>query len=435
MVCSACGDDQQMVRTAKYILLSVDRKKGVPMMEQKLKLTANILYAGIGCQERGIENSGVIDLDVRAVSEIDCNAVLSYAAIHKGLTPELIDGYKGYPTEEEMVQDLIRMNIGYDTAGGKAFDWNRLKKDREYTIKKHWLACRLIHNLGDISRIEALPQADMWTASFPCQDISVAGAMRGLKEGSGTRSSLLWESIRLLRKAIEEGTEPKILIFENVKNLVGNKFKGDFLNLLKLLEELGYRPHYKILNAKDCGVPQNRERIFIVCIRKDIDPGSFHFPRPYKSDIRVEDIIDPGAGRAIPINLERLKLIAGELKKDDTYSGAGLDKKETCAGAEKPDTADMKHTYTIGRLSPQMCFQLMGLTKEDVRKCRALGIADRHLCGQAGNGIVTNCIQLIGEHLYKALEEPSFICTDERMNGVRGKDTPETVQGPGRKPA
>lgn len=173
------------------------------MMEQKLKLTANILYAGIGCQERGIENSGVIDLDVRAVSEIDCNAVLSYAAIHKGLTPELIDGYKGYPTEEEMVQDLIRMNIGYDTAGGKGFDWERLKKDREYTIKKHWLACHLIHNLGDISRIETLPQADIWTASFPCQDISVAGAMRGLKEGSGTRSSLLWESIRLLRKAID----------------------------------------------------------------------------------------------------------------------------------------------------------------------------------------------------------------------------------------
>lgn len=58
MVCSACGDDQQMVRTAKYILLSVDRKKGVPMMEQKLKLTANILYAGIGCQERGLKIPG-----------------------------------------------------------------------------------------------------------------------------------------------------------------------------------------------------------------------------------------------------------------------------------------------------------------------------------------------------------------------------------------
>lgn len=405
----------------------------MPEMEQKLKLTANILYAGIGCQERGFENSGVIGLDVLAISEIDSNAVLSYAAIHKGLTPELVAGYGDYPTEEEMVRELTDMNIGYDTAGGTAIDWSGIQKDREYTIKKHWLASRLSRNLGDISRIGSLPQADMWTISFPCQDISVAGAMRGLKEGSGTRSSLLWESIRLLRNAVNDGTEPEILLFENVKNLVGNKFKGDFLELLELLEDLGYRPHYKILNARECGIPQNRERIFIVCIRKDLDTGGFHFPHPYKSDMKLEDITNPSAGKGITINPDRLRMIAEGLKKDSTYSDAAPDQKGAGTDTKDTDRKCAEKTYAVGKLSPQMCFRLMGLRKEDVRKCRALGIADRHLCEQAGKGIVTNCVQLIGEHLYKALKEPSFVCTDERMNGV--KTAPVSLHGPGSRPA
>ena len=86
---------------------------------QKLKIKANILFAGIGCQERGFEESGVVDLDVRSISEIDRNAVLSYAAIHKGLTEEMVSQYDGYPGVEEMIQELRDKNIGYDPVKDK----------------------------------------------------------------------------------------------------------------------------------------------------------------------------------------------------------------------------------------------------------------------------------------------------------------------------
>lgn len=116
--------------------------------------------------------------------------------------------------------------------------------------------------------------------------------MRGLKPDSGTRSSLLWENIRLLKKAKDDGTLPKYLMFENVKNLVSKKFIDDFNNLLEVLDELGFNSYWKVLNAKDCGVPQNRERVFVISIRKDIDNGTYDFPKPFDTGIRLKDVLD-----------------------------------------------------------------------------------------------------------------------------------------------
>src|SRR5574344_3130446 len=131
-------------------------------------------------------------------------------------------------------------------------------------------------NLGDITKIEELPNADLWTYSFPCQDISVAGKGAGIKEG--TRSGLLFEVERLLRVASEKGTLPKYLLLENVTNLVSKKFKADFDKWLDFLAELGYTNYWKVLNAKDYGIPQNRERVFCVSIRGNHKP--FVFPKP-----------------------------------------------------------------------------------------------------------------------------------------------------------
>lgn len=389
----------------------------------KMRLTANILFAGIGCQERGLENTGVIDLDVLSIAEIDRNAILSYAAMQKGLTEKMIAGYDAYPDMEKMIQELRDKNIGYDAKNGKTFDWNTIRKDREYIIKKHWLATHLSRNLGDISRIHALPEADLWTISFPCQDISIAGKRKGFKMGSGTRSSLLWEQIRLLETAVREKTAPRFLLFENVAQLVGKKFWADFSELLAQLDELGYQSVWKVLDAKDCGIPQHRERVFVVCIRKDIHMDALTFPEPYECDVKLESILDPAAGRNISMNMGRLESIVTMLGE----SGGCTDRCEEpymdmtgkeVMGMENKNVTDGKKngTYKAGKLTPEMCFQLMGLTVDDARKCRALGIPDTQLCRQAGNGIVTNCIQLIGEHLYKALEVHEFVCTDERRN-------------------
>lgn len=186
------------------------------------------LFAGIGSQTQALTNIGIAHRVV-AISEIDKYAIQSYEAMH-------------------------------GTAS----------------------------NLGDIRKIEELPDADLWTYSFPCQDISVAGKGAGIKEG--TRSGLLFEVERLLRVASEKGTLPKNLLLENVKNLVSKKFKADFDKWLDFLAELGYTNYWKVLNAKDYGIPQNRERVFCVSIRGEHKP--FVFPKPKELTIRLRDMID-----------------------------------------------------------------------------------------------------------------------------------------------
>lgn len=159
-------------------------------------------------------------------------------------------------------------------------------------------AYSLIHNvsenmnLGDITKVDTskLPKdIDLITYGFPCQDISLAGKQQGMfnNDGSKTRSGLFFEALRII-----EDTKPKIAIAENVKNLVSKKFNAQFQTVLQSLEEAGYNNYWKVLNAKDFGIPQNRERVFIVSIREDIDPGSFEFPKPFELKLRLKDMLE-----------------------------------------------------------------------------------------------------------------------------------------------
>lgn len=253
------------------------------------------MFSGIGCQERGFENSGLFDIEVLNTSDINKESVLSYAAIHCGMTNEMVDTYENYPSREEMAQYLTDINLGFEPEkkkGKKEFDWFKLAKKKNKDLEKYWLACKLTHNLGDITKIDDLPYADFWTVSFPCQSISVAGKMKGLKPDSGTRSSLLWDNIRLLNKAKESGTLPQYIMFENVKNLVSKKFINDFNDLLDILDELGFNSYWSVLNGKDCGIPQSRERVFVISVRKDIDKGKYIFPEPFDIGIRLKDVLE-----------------------------------------------------------------------------------------------------------------------------------------------
>ena len=259
---------------------------------EKVKLSMNTLFAGIGAQEYGIKKSGCFELTVVSTSEIDRDAVISYAAIHNGLTPEMINEYPNYPGIEEMKIELSEKNIG-DPDKKKPLRW--LNKALEKDIKKCWLACRLNNNLGDICKIKELPKADLWTVSFPCQDISCAGKKKGLKKNSGTKSSLVWEQIRLLEKAVEDGIPPKYLLFENAKELL-RKFKDGFSEICTKLSELGYNSYAVELDAQNYGVPQSRKRTFAIFIRKDIDIGRFDFPKPFPLETQLEDILEKEAG-------------------------------------------------------------------------------------------------------------------------------------------
>ena len=145
------------------------------------------------------------------------------------------------------------------------------------------------YNYGDISKIDwsKVPDFDLFTMSPPCQDFSAAGLMRGGEEGSGTRSSLLWEC----RKAII-AKKPKYILFENVKNLLSKKFKPYFLKWLSELEEYGYINYYQIMNAADYGVPQHRERVFCISFLNDGCGQTFQFPKPFPLAKCLGDILE-----------------------------------------------------------------------------------------------------------------------------------------------
>lgn len=185
-------------------------------------------FAGIGTQRMALDRLG-IEHEVVAISEIDKFAIKSYEEIHG------------------------------DTL-----------------------------NLGDITQIDTtdIPDHDLFTYSFPCQDISTAGLGKGLARESGTRSSLLWECERII-----EAKRPKYLLMENVKALVNKKNKPHFLEWLDLLSDLGYTNYWQVLNAKDYGIPQNRERVFCVSILGDHEP--YHFPEPFELELRLRDVLEP----------------------------------------------------------------------------------------------------------------------------------------------
>lgn len=149
-------------------------------------------------------------------------------------------------------------------------------------------------NLRDVRAVTAETvrdrQVDLITYGFPCQDISIAGKQQGFVNDSGesTRSGLFFEALRIIKEL-----RPRYAIAENVKALTSTKFKNEFATVLSSLEEAGYNNYWRVLNAKDYGIPQNRERVFIVSIRRDVDEGDFQFPDKEPLMLRLRDMLEP----------------------------------------------------------------------------------------------------------------------------------------------
>ena len=149
-------------------------------------------------------------------------------------------------------------------------------------------------NLRDVRAVTAETvrdrQVDLITYGFPCQDISIAGKQQGFVNDSGesTRSGLFFEALRIIKEL-----RPRYAIAENVKALTSAKFKNEFATVLSSLKEAGYNNYWRVLNAKDYGIPQNRERVFIVSIRRDVDEGDFQFPDKEPLMLRLRDMLEP----------------------------------------------------------------------------------------------------------------------------------------------
>lgn len=365
-------------------------------------ITCNILFSGIGAQEAALKRLG-LDFEVVGISEIDKYAIQSYEAINGP-----------------------------------------------------------VRNYGDITQIERLDYADLWTYSFCCQDISQAGKQKGFvnADGSLTRSGLLKHVERLLTDSVLFGTQPKYLLLENVKALVSKKFMPDFQRWLDKLEQLGYNNYWQVLNAKDYGIPQNRERVFVVSIRKNIDTKGYKFPSPVPLEKRLKDILEPYVDEKYYLSADKVakflqngntnpsgKGINGNVCTGDicntltTNKGEGLKIKEVsntvrCGGGGglepkileegvglnplsrklefngfKENCPSLRATdykcphcysdgYRIRKLTPRECWRLMAFTDVEFDCAKLSGVSDSRLYQQAGNSIVVDVLVGIFRELF-----------------------------------
>lgn len=175
----------------------------------------------------------------------------------------------------------------------------------KYAIKSYEAIYGGTRNYGDISKIDKLDYADLWTYGFPCQDISLAGKQAGIVKGE-TRSGLLYEVERLLLESQKSDELPMYLIMENVKNLVSKNFMADFEKWLEFLESLGYTNHWQVLNAKDYGTPQNRERVFCISILGDKE---FMFPEKQPLGLRLKDLLEDEVDEKFYLSQEQVDRI------------------------------------------------------------------------------------------------------------------------------
>lgn len=358
-------------------------------------------FAGYGSQRMALKNLN-IPHEVVGISEIEGPVILSYAAIHTNFLT-LRNNYHFDKNDEEMYKYLEKINAPLDqkTFINKA---RKLKKDKLFDM---YLANKLCNNFGDISKINPknLPDFDLFTYSFPCQDISVAGFQKSLSENSGTRSSLLWECCKII-----ENKKPKYLLMENVKNLIGKKHIQYFKKFLIYLESQGYTNHWKVLDAKDFGIPQRRERIFCVSILNT--NTNFEFPETISLEKSLTNYLEKEVSESFYLKNNQFsdKKIIPELSYClDANYWKGTTLKQYLSKSRRQIVADklLKNgKYGVRRLTPLETWRLMGCTDEDFQKAKTVN-SNTNLYKQAGNSIVVPVLESIFKSLFFNTE-PKF---------------------------
>lgn len=326
-------------------------------------------------------------------------------------------------------------------------------------------------NLGDITKIESLPQCDLLTYSSPCQDFSVCGERKGATQGSGTQSSLIWEVHRLLEDYQRRGCLPKYLLLENVTGLVQGEFKVFFDAWRRLLEDdFGYVTYASVLNAEEFNVPQSRNRVFALSVLKPVKSFTFPIGEPLK--LTLEDIRDDDCVKQY---ITKTQVKSALLSKYSTAQDfiKTLDEKCACLTAHASQQAyciaemvqnsgensqgyrvrsmkdvaftltstgggfsrtglyfdDVQPTklqgeiiddngrgaivvggykYHVRKLTPRECYRIMGWKDKTIDKILELNLSDTSHYFVCGNSIVVNCLIAIFGELLNQFEGGSY---------------------------
>ena len=314
-------------------------------------------------------------------------------------------------------------------------------------------------NVANIKEWDKQIDVDFIMHGSPCQDFSVAGKQAGGNLGSGTRSSLMYETVRIVGKL-----RPKYVMWENVKNLLSKKHKHNFDAYIETMNILGYNSYYQVLNAKDYGIPQKRERVYTVSIRKDIDKGTFKFPEKEELKLILKDMLEDKVDEKYYLSNKMLNYIldinetqkgtAWESRVDEeilnqdiahtigvrsaggnqrfgvsNFVVEGCNKKikvkefksayirdfgsrgklqdvngccdtlVAAMGTGGGNVPIIKNNIRIRKLTPKECWRLMGFNDEDFDKAEKVN-SNTQLYKQAGNSIVVNVLEKILQQLF-----------------------------------
>lgn len=348
----------------------------------------------------------------------------------------------------------IRLGLeraGHECIGFCEFDkFARQSYKAIHNTKNEWEA----HDVRTVNSTD-VPKADLWCFGFPCQDLSVAGKQKGLQ--AGERSGLFYEIMRLLA-GLQKEDRPKYLLVENVKNLLSIGGGFDFLRLLVEMGGHGYDVEWQVLNSKDFGVPQNRERVFLVghlggasgrevfplrrtdgenpCKLQELTSGVADANRVYDGSGLARTLKGEAGGGGAKTGLYTIKVVGNYMPSGhsagNVYEPSGLaptvmENHNTVSAVaidityNKPKTTDiarcLQARYNKGRsgrsaeisgvlegkrirkLTPRECWRLQGFPDEKFDKAVAAGVSNSQLYKQAGNAVTVNVAEAIGKRL------------------------------------
>lgn len=363
-------------------------------------------FAGIGAQHAALKNAG-INFEITGISDWFIDAIRCYAAIHcsnkKVDVPEDI---------AEIDRYLSRFTFSADSV--KPYDLKRLTEDQKRDLYRANKQC---NNYGSITELHGsnMPAADLLVYSFPCQDLSTGGLGKGMKKGSGTRSGLLWEIERILNELAVLERLPEFLLMENVKTIKAETNIQDLNQWLSFLTSIGYHnEECLILNSLDFGIPQDRERAFIIShlgSPLDIKDKILQQKKPRKFDIHkfILDDYDDDPEYRVEADIAQLNKTPS---REQMWKINGIDP-ITDDTTIRTITCNMDRTHTAAlfrysgakgdsyrRLTLREAFLFMGFSEEDYMRAKSLNLSYRKLNKLIGNSIVVNVLEAIFKAMF-----------------------------------